>query len=192
MTLAVLEAHPHGIDLGALTPRLPEVLRTASGAIELAPEPLVADVERLRAALDRRAADGSFVLVGRRHLRSNNSWMHNARSLVKGPDRARLLVHPRDAERLGLASGQKVRVRSRTGAVATEVELSDAMMEGVVSLPHGYGHEVAKDTLRVAGALAAPSANSLTDELFIEPLCGTSILNGVPVTIEAVAAGSAP
>jgi anaerobic selenocysteine-containing dehydrogenase len=186
-----VRAAPNGIDLGPLAPARRDRVRTTGGMVELAPPALMADLPRVERWIDERVR-GGLVLIGRRHLRSNNSWMHNARSLVKGPDRARLLVHPRDAERLGLASGQKVRVRSRTGAVATEVELSDAMMEGVVSLPHGYGHEVAKDTLRVAGALAAPSANSLTDELFIEPLCGTSILNGVPVTIEAVAAGSAP
>jgi anaerobic selenocysteine-containing dehydrogenase len=110
--------------------------------------------------------------------------MHNVRSLVKGPDRAQLLMHPTDAERLGLATGASVRVRSRVGAVTTIVAVTDDVMPGVVSLPHGYGHRAAASTMRVAGELPGPSANVLTDELFVEPIVGTSVLNGVPVTVE--------
>src|ERR671910_464838 len=116
LTLERLEAEPHGIDLGALAPRLPEVLRTPSGRIELAPQPLVADVPRLRRAL-ARSANGSMVLVGRRQLRSNNSWMHNIPMLVSGPPRFTVHVHPDDAERAGLRDGGLARVSSRTGTL---------------------------------------------------------------------------
>ena len=140
LTLAALEQAPHGIDFGPLKPRIPEVLRTESGMIELAPEPLVADVDRLREALTRDQ-DGGPVLVGRRHLRSNNSWMHNLPMLVRGPARCTLHVHPSDAQRYGLADGEPAVVRSRTGNVEAEVEVTDAVMPGVVSLPHGWGHD---------------------------------------------------
>src|SRR6185436_13895873 len=140
LTLARLEAQPHGIDFGALEPRIPDVLRTPSGKIELAPPALVADVERLRAGL-ARAADG-MLLIGRRDLRSNNSWMHNAPVLVKGKARCTMLVHPNDAARLGLVDGALARVTSRAGAVAVPVEITDAMMPGVVSIPNGWGHDL--------------------------------------------------
>src|SRR6202035_2782086 len=144
LSLAVLEANPHGVDLGPLQPRIPEVLRTPSGMIELAPEACVADVARLRAALDRPLArdGGPLVLVGRRDLRSNNSWMHNLPVLVKGKPRCTLHVHPSDAERYGLTDGEPARLRSRTGTVDAEVEVTDEVMPGVVSLPHGWGHDV--------------------------------------------------
>jgi anaerobic selenocysteine-containing dehydrogenase len=182
LSLAKLRAAPDGIDLGPLEPALREKVRTPDGRVRLAPPALMADLPRLERWLDERPA-GGLVLIGRRHLRSNNSWMHNARSLAKGPDRARLLVHPADATRLGIADGQAVQVQSRAGAVAATAALSDEVMEGVVSLPHGFGHAAAADTLRVAGALPGASANLLTDEQQVEPLCGTSILNGVPVTV---------
>src|SRR3989440_12684458 len=135
LTLGDLEAAPHGIDLGPLTPRVPEVLRTPSGRIELAPESIVADVERLRAALSR-TRNGGMVLIGRRQLRSNNSWMHNIRPLVKGKDRCTAHVHPDDAERLGLRDGELALVSSRAGTVEVPVEVTDAVMPGVVSIPH--------------------------------------------------------
>ncbi len=182
LTLARLEASPHGIDLGPLAPRIPEVLRTPSGKVELAPEAIVADVERLRRALAR--GNGHIVLVGRRHLRSNNSWMHNLNVLVKGKARCTLQVHPADAGRLGLADGDTARVTSRVGAVDAAVEVTEAIMPGVVSLPHGWGHAEPGVELRVAAEHAGVNSNLLTDEEAIDPLSGNGVLNGIPVTVE--------
>jgi anaerobic selenocysteine-containing dehydrogenase len=187
LSLAALEAAPHGIDLGALQPRLPGALRTASGQIELAPEALVADVPRLRAALERPASDGP-VLVGRRHLRSNNSWMHNLPVLVKGKPRCTLHVHPTDAERYGLTDGEPARLRSRTGTVDAEVEVTDEVMPGVVSLPHGWGHDVPEAQMSVAAAHAGANSNLLADELLIDAVSGNAVLNGIPVEIAPVPA----
>ena len=181
LTLAKLRGAPHGIDLGPLTPRGGR-LRTRSGRPCLAPPILVADIPRLERWIDAPRTAG-LVLIGRRHVRSNNSWLHNLPSLVKGADRTRLLVHPADAARLGLGDGDAVRVASRTGNVRAIVGLSADVMPGVCSLPHGFGQAAAAATLRVAGKLTAPSANALTDEELVEPVLGTSILNGVPVTL---------
>ena len=182
LTLARLEAASHGIDFGALAPRVPEVLRTPSGKIELAPDPLVADVARLRARL-ADPADG-LVLIGRRDLRSNNSWMHNAPVLVKGKARCTMQVHPGDAARIGLRDGALARVRSRVGSVEVPVEVSDAIRPGVVSIPHGWGHDLPGIRLGVAGAHAGVNCNRLVDEMDIDPLSGNAVLNGVPVTVE--------
>ncbi len=187
LSLAALEAAPHGIDLGALEPRLPSALRTPSGQIELAPEVLVADVPRLRAALERPVSDGP-VLVGRRHLRSNNSWMHNLPVLVKGKPRCTLHVHPSDAERYGLTDGEFARLRSRTGTVDAEVEVTDEVMPGVVSLPHGWGHDVPEAQMSVAAAHAGANSNLLADELLIDAVSGNAVLNGIPVEIAPVPA----
>ena len=140
LTLDLLEQSPHGIDLGPLSPRIPEMLRTPSGKVELAPEPIVADMDRLRAALARER-NGGMVLIGRRQLRSNNSWMHNLPALVKGKESCTLHIHPDDAERLGLADGGSALVRSAAGAVEAPVEVTDGIMPGVVSIPHGWGHD---------------------------------------------------
>ena len=182
LTLAVLEANPHGVDLGPLEPRIPEVLRTPSGKIELAPEPLVADVARLTAALERPAP--KMVLVGRRDLRSNNSWMHNLELLVKGDARCTMHVHPEDAGRLGLADGGAAKVTSRAGTIEVAVEVTDAVMPGVVSIPHGWGHAEEGVRLRVAAEHAGVNSNRLADEAAIDPLSGNAVLNGIPVTVE--------
>jgi anaerobic selenocysteine-containing dehydrogenase len=184
LTLADLEAAPHGIDLGPLEPRVPEVLRTASGRIELAPEALVADVARLHEAL-AEPVNGAMVLVGRRDLRSNNSWMHNAPVLVKGKVRCTMLIHPSDATRFGLADGALARVSSRAGTVAVPVEITDAIMPGVVSIPHGWGHDLPGIRLAVASEHAGVNCNRLVDETMLDPLSGNAVLNGVPVSIEA-------
>jgi len=182
LTLAVLEANPHGVDLGPLEPRIPEVLRTPSGKVELAPEPLVADVARLRADLDRPAA--AMLLIGRRDLRSNNSWMHNLPVLVKGKPRCTAQMHPADAARLGLGEGALARVASRVGAVDIPVELTDAIMPGVLSIPHGWGHDRPGAGIRVAADHAGVNSNLLADELALDPLSGDAVLNGIPVTVE--------
>ena len=185
LTLDDLRAAPHGIDLGPLEPSVPEVLRTPSARIELAPEPLVADVDRLRAALERFRADGdsSLVLVGRRHVRSNNSWLHNVEVLVKGKDRCTLQVHPADADRLGLVPGGAAKVASRVGSLVAPVEITDIVMPGVVSLPHGWGHGVPGTRMNVAARHAGVNSNVLTDELAIDPLSGNAVLNGIPVEV---------
>jgi anaerobic selenocysteine-containing dehydrogenase len=190
LTLDQLEQNPHGIDLGPLEPRLPDVLRTPSGRIELAPEPILADAERLRAALERER-NGGLVLIGRRQLRSNNSWMHNLPALVKGKDRCTLLVHPDDADRLGLADGGRALVRSATGQIEAPVELTDEIMPGVVSLPHGWGHDEEGVRLGVASAHAGVNSNVLADETAVDPLSGNAVLNGIPVEL-APAGGAQP
>ena len=172
LSLADLEAAPHGVDLGPLEPRLPEVLKTPSGKVELAPEALVADVERLHAAVDTHA-DGGMVLIGRRHLRSNNSWMNGLPRLAGGPARCTAQLHPDDAARLGVSDGEPVRVTSRAGSIDVPAELTDDVMPGVVSIPHGWAHA---------------NSNVLTDEHDVEPLTGTAILNGIPVTLAPVPA----
>jgi anaerobic selenocysteine-containing dehydrogenase len=183
VALAELEAAPHGIDFGALEPRMPEVLRTPTGLIELAPEALVGDVARLHAAL-AEPVNGAMTLVGRRELRSNNSWMHNLPTLVRGKERCTALVHPDDASRLGLVDGEEAVVRSRAGEIVVPVEVTDDVMPGVVSIPHGWGHDLPGVSLSVAGAHAGTNSNVLADELVVEPLSGTAVLNGIPVELE--------
>jgi anaerobic selenocysteine-containing dehydrogenase len=182
LTLDELERNPHGVDLGALEPRIPEVLRTASGKIELAPEPIVADVERLRASLER-SRNGNLVLIGRRQLRSNNSWMHNLPPLVKGKDRCTMLVNPDDAERLGLIDGARARLTSTTGSIEAPVEVTDAIRSGVVSIPHGWGHDAPGVRLDVARDHAGVNSNVLADTSLIDPLSGNAVLNGIPVEV---------
>jgi anaerobic selenocysteine-containing dehydrogenase len=171
--------------MGAMRERLPEVLRTASGKIELAPEPIVADIPRLQAELGS-AINGQMVLIGRRQLRSNNSWMHNLPMLVSGKQRCTAHVHPDDAERLGLVDGERATVRSRAGTVVVPVEVTEDVMPGVVSIPHGWGHDQPGADLAVAAEHAGTNSNVLTDELVLEPLSGTAILNGIPVELEPV------
>ena len=188
LSLEKLRAAEHGLDLGPLEPRLPDLLATESGAIELAPDLLVSDVERLAGGLAKRGREGAFVLIGRRHLRSNNSWMHNLPALAKGKERCTLLVHPEDARSLGLVAGGRARVRSRVGAVEAPVELSEAMMRGVVSLPHGHGHDAPGARLSVARLRPGVNSNLLSDETLLDALSGNAVLNGIPVEISPAGA----
>jgi anaerobic selenocysteine-containing dehydrogenase len=187
LTLEKLEQAPHGIDLGPLVPRIPEVLRTSSGKIELAPEPITADVARLEASLSR-PRNGGMVLVGRRQLRSNNSWMHNVPNLVRGKERCTMHVHPDDAARLELVDGAKAQVTSNTGTIEVPVEVTDAVMPGVVSIPHGWGHDADGVRMRVATTHAGANSNVLADEELIDPLSGNAVLNGIPVEMAPVEA----
>ena len=184
MTLDLLEQNPHGIDLGPLQPRIPEVLRTASGKVELAPEPIVADLDRLRGAMARER-NGGMVLIGRRQLRSNNSWMHNLPALVKGKESCTLHIHPDDAERLGLADGELARISSAAGSLDAPVETTEDIMRGVVSIPHGWGHGGEGVRMGVASAHAGVNSNVLADESMVEPLSGNAVLNGIPVEVSA-------
>lgn len=184
LTLEELLAHPHGIDLGPLEPRVPQVLKTRSGRIELFPEPIAADLPRLRAALDARPA--GLVLVGRRHLRSNNSWMHNVASLRGGSNVCTLQIHPEDAARIGLADGDTARITAAGGQVEAPTEITDAVRTGVVSLPHGWGHNRPGTRTAVAGAEPGVNVNQLLDGSLLDPLSGTSVLNAVPVSVTPI------
>jgi anaerobic selenocysteine-containing dehydrogenase len=199
LSLAKLEAHPHGIDLGPLEPRIPGVLTTASGHIELAPEPIVADVARLQRHLDgignhrsAGATDGSgtdasgtdgLVLIGRRHLRTNNSWSHNVAGLAKGQQLCTLRIHPDDAAERGLVDGAPAVVRSATGAVSVPIEVTDALRRGVVSLPHGFGHDLDGVEQAVARAAGGANSNVLSDRHLVDPVSGNAVLNGLDVEV---------
>ncbi len=181
LTLQRLKDHPHGIDLGPLNPRIPEILRTPSGTVELAPEPIMADIPRLAASLD--ADTDGFLLIGRRHLRSNNSWMHNLPALAGGTNRCTLQIHPDDAARLGVT--ETAVVTGPGGKLQVPVEITDGIRPGVVSLPHGWGHGLPGTRLEVAAGQPGVNANSLLNSSLLEPLSGTSVLNGVPVGVMA-------
>ncbi|MEZ4295255.1 MAG: molybdopterin-dependent oxidoreductase [Polyangiaceae bacterium] len=188
LSLKKLRAAPHGVDLGPLVPSRRKRVRKPGAKVDLAAPDVLTDLRRVGEEIDR-AREG-LVLIGRRHVRSNNSWMHNCPSLVKGPDRTALFVHPDDAAPLGLVDGGEARVKSRVGEVAVKVKLTSDVMPGVVSLPHGFGHAAARDTLRVAGNVPGLSMNALTDDAVVEPLTGSAVLSGIPVSIEpAPAAG---
>jgi anaerobic selenocysteine-containing dehydrogenase len=207
LTLRKLQKAPHGIDLGPLTSCLPGRLRTADRRIELAPEVLVKDVERVKAEFlqsdGRRLvsqsysssasndSNGELLLIGRRQLRSNNSWMHNSERLVKGKPQCTLLIHPTDAAHRNLASGQNVQVRSRVGSIVLPIKVSDEMMPGVVSIPHGWGHDRSGIQLDVAQQHAGESINDVTDNLTIDALCGTAAFNGTLVAVDACEAREA-
>ncbi|MFH9243016.1 molybdopterin-dependent oxidoreductase [Streptomyces anulatus] len=181
LTLEQLLAHPHGIDLGPLKPRVTEVLRTRSGRIELLPEPIAADLPRLRRALGDRPAP--LVLVGRRHLRSNNSWMHNVGSLSGGSNVCTLQIHPDDAARLGLVDGATARIESSGGGIEAPAEITDTVRSGVVSLPHGWGHSRPGTRMAVAAAHPGANVNQLLDGTLLDPLSGTAVLNAIPVSV---------
>jgi anaerobic selenocysteine-containing dehydrogenase len=182
LSLEVLEANPHGVDLGPLQPRLPDLLRTPSGKVELAPAPIVADVDRLEASL-HAMADAPLTLIGRRHLRSNNSWMHNLPTLASGSNRCTLQVNAEDAAELGLVDGGRAVVTSRVGEVEVDVEVVDDLLRGVVSLPHGWGHDRDGARLEVAAQRPGVSSNTLTDPDAIDPLSGNAVLNAIPVRV---------
>ncbi|WP_040793917.1 molybdopterin oxidoreductase family protein [Nocardia higoensis] len=177
LNLGTLLDNPHGIDLGPLTPRLPGALRTATGRVDLAPPQLISDVARLRA--DIAAQPPEFVLIGRRHLRSNNSWLHNVARLVSGTNTCTLQINPADVDRLGL--GEQAVVSSAAGTVTVPLEPTETIMPGVVSLPHGWGHDGSSQT--VARAHAGVNANALTDDSVVDVPSGNAIFNGVPVTV---------
>ncbi len=186
LTLASVREHEHGLDLGALVPRLPEVLLTPSGKVEVAPAMVLADLPRMQAALSE-PTDG-LLLVGRRHLRSNNSWGHNIASLVGGTNVSTLQIHPDDAESCGVVDGASSVVTSATGSVEAVVEVTAKVTPGTVSMPHGWGHGQEGTKLSVAATVAGTNPNVLTGPE-VDPLSGNAILNGVSVTVEPVPVG---
>ena len=185
LTLEKVRASRSGVDLGPLRPCLPARLYTPDKRVRLAPKALLADVARLEAELEERG-ERPLVLIGRRHLRSNNSWMHNARRLVRGADRCTLLMHPDDAAARGLEDGQQVALASRVGRVEVPLAVDDQIMQGVVSLPHGWGHGGKGARLSVASELPGVSVNDVTDERFLDAVTGNAGLSGVPVEVTSV------
>jgi anaerobic selenocysteine-containing dehydrogenase len=181
LTLERLRAHPNGIDKGALEPRLPVPLTTPSGRIDLAPPHVTADVPRLERRLAR--SDHGLLLVSRRHLRSNNSWMHNVPSLMTGRERCTLLVNPEDSRRLGLADGARATIRSEAGHLEVPVEVTDEMMPGVVCLPHGWGHDKPGACLTVAARHAGVNSNLLAPGTLVDVPSGNAVVNGIPVEV---------
>lgn len=191
LSLAELRQHPHGVDLGPLRPLLRERLCTPSGTIDLAP---VIFAEDMRRAEDKLAAGngGELLLIGRRDVRSNNSWMHNSRRLVKGKARCTLMIHPMDAASHGIVSGDVVKVSSRVGSISLPAEVSERVMPGVVSIPHGWGHHRPGIRLGVAEAHAGVSLNDILDETLIDKLTGVAVLNGTPIEIARIETEDVP
>ncbi len=186
ISLAELDAHPSGMDLGPLKPQLPERLFTAGKTIQCdTPEPM-ADIARLAEAM--RMEDSALLLIGRRHVRSNNSWMHNYRRLVKGKSRCTLMMHPRDMQARNIEDGAVVTVRSRAGAVDIPVESTEDIMPGVVSMPHGFGHDRPGVRMHVAQSHAGVSCNDVTDEEVLDHLSGNAAVNGVAVDVSPLSA----
>lgn len=184
LSLDNLRAQPHGIDLGPLEPRLPERLFTADKRIHCAPAQLIGDLDRLRADLATRA-ERPLTLIGRRHVRSNNSWMHQYTRLIKGPDRCTLQMNPEDARARNLGSGARATLASRVGEIPVLIEVTDAVMAGVVSLPHGFGHHRPGTRQSVAAAHAGVSINDVTDDRLRDPLSGNAAVSGVAVDVRA-------
>ena len=190
LSLGKLKKNPHGIDLGPMQSTIPDVLPEKHGPVDLAPDIFVEDLDRLRArfpATEATAANGQLLLIGRRQLRSNNSWMHNSQRLMKGKPRCTVMINPEDAERLGVKSGDQVSLSSRVGQVTAPAEVTSDMMAGVVSLPHGFGHGRDGVQLSVATSHPGVSINDLTDDQRIDVLGGNAAFCGVPVTLKAAA-----
>jgi anaerobic selenocysteine-containing dehydrogenase len=185
LSMTQVQAEPHGVDMGPLMPCLPERLRSADKKINCAPPVLMADLARFAAHLAAAAPDG-LLLIGRRHIRSNNSWLHNSARLIKGPNRCTIMMHPDDARARNLGEGSTARVTSRVGAVELPVEVTDDMMPGVVSIPHGFGHGRAGVGWTRAAANPGVSCNDLTDETLLDAVSGNAAVNGVTVEVMAV------
>lgn len=190
LSLEHLQKSPHGLDLGELEPRLPEALLTADRRIHLAPPELLMEGQRVRELLHAPAGEG-LLLVGRRHLRSNNSWLHNLSAMIAGARRCTLQVNEEDAYRLGLRNGGRALVTSAAGRVVASVEITDEVQPGVVSLPHGWGHDEPQARMHVAAERPGVNVNLLTDDEDVDPLTGNAVLNAVRVTVVAHA-GDAP
>lgn len=186
-----LQEHPHGIDLGPMQPRAAEAVCTPNGRINLAPPYLLSDVPRLSERIAKGAAP-ALVLVSRRHLRSNNSWLHNVDTLMKGRDRCTLLVNPKDAAAAGLMDGASACVASESATLDVLVEISDEMMEGVVCLPHGWGHDKPNTRMAVASRRPGVNNNRLAPPTFVDALSGNAAVNGIPVSLSVTGKGDRP
>lgn len=187
LSVDVLKQHPHGLDLGPLQPNLPERLNTEGKQIVCAPEPVIDDLPRVRAELFSGNHDDELLLIGRRHVRSNNSWMHNSHRLVKGKSRCTLMMNPADAEKRGLTDNEMVEVATSVGAVSIALELTDDVAPGVVCMPHGWGHNRPGIRMQTAEAVAGVSYNDLVATDRFDPVSGNAALNAMPVTVAAQA-----
>ena len=183
LSLATLKDNPSGVDLGPLRPCMPDRLFTRDQQVNLAPRRYLQDLDRLHARLDEPVSE-DLLLIGRRHLRSNNSWMHNSQRLVKGKDRCTLMIHSRDASRFGLSAGDAAEVGTDAGRIVVPVEITDDVMPGVVSIPHGWGHNRAGTRQSIAEAHAGVSINDVIRDDRVDPLSGTSVLNGQTVSVK--------
>ncbi|HVL01887.1 MAG TPA: molybdopterin oxidoreductase family protein, partial [Dongiaceae bacterium] len=190
LTLKVLEKNPHGVDLGPLESCFPERLATQGKVINLVPNLFMKDITRLQKLLDKPTKQGpeTFLLIGRRDIRSNNSWMHNSNRLVKGKNRCTALIHPDDAKRLGIHDGDPVVVSSRVGEIEIPAEITDKIMPGVISVPHGWGHNRAGAQLGVAAQHAGVSLNDITDERCVDAVTGVAAFSGQSVTVSRIKA----
>jgi anaerobic selenocysteine-containing dehydrogenase len=183
LTLQKLIDNPDGFDLGPLQPRMPDVLRTPDGMISLAPAAILGDLQRLAVRQSRR--EPAFLLIGRRDVRTNNSWLHNLPMLAKGPFRCTMQINPADAARLGIEDGAMARVSGNGQSIEMQAELTADMMTGVICIPHGFGHAQQGTRLRVASDRPGANSNLLADLHALDPLSGTSVLNGIPVDVQA-------
>jgi len=181
LTLHKLRSNPDGINFGPMVPRLPDILATPDQKIRLAPDYLIDDLTRLAHRMERTPDD--LVLVSRRHLRSNNSWMHNVPALMKGRDRCTIHMHPDDAARFGLASGDTATVQSEAGSIDIPVEITKEIKPGVVSIPHGWGHGQPGTRVTTANAHAGVNTNILSPPHFTDEISGNAAVNGIPVTV---------
>lgn len=186
LSVEVLKKFPSGLDLGPLRPRLPEHLFTPEQKIRLLPQPLVDDLQRLQQQMQQWRNEHPLLLIGRRDLRTNNSWMHNSQRLVKGKDRCALFMHPADARTHGLPQHSRAQISSRVGKLEVQIDITEDVMPGVVCLPHGWGHDRDGIALRVAQTNPGINSNDLSDELAVDSVSGNAVLNGIPVTVAAM------
>ena len=189
VTLDALIDNPHGIDLGPLHRMLPEAIKHADKQINLNVDFYQADLARVKEMM-QQYDNQEILLIGRRHVRSNNSWLHNSYRLVKGKSRCTLMLHPETAAQHGIEDGQDVKVTSRVGSVVIAAEVTDELMPGVVSIPHGFGHGRKGVKQKIAQTHAGVSVNDLTDDTLIDRLSGNAAVNGVPVQLEALGANA--
>lgn len=185
LNIRSLVRYPHGIDLGPLQPCFPERIFNKDQRIPLAPECFIKDLDRVKAVFEQSGSGHPLLLIGRRHVRSNNSWLHNSHRLIKGKDRCTVMMHPNDAKQLKLAEGSIAKVTSNVGSIDIPVEISDTLMPGVISIPHGWGHHRNGTQLSIAETRPGVSLNDITDDQHVDALSGVSVLNGVPVTVKA-------
>lgn len=190
LSLAKLKDHPHGIDLGSLKPCLPDRLALPDKIINLVPNLFIKDIARLQKLLQKpvKPSPDSFLLIGRRDIRSNNSWMHNSERLVKGKNRCTALIHPDDAKRLQIEDGENIVISSRVGEIEIPAEISETMMPGVISVPHGWGHDRNGSQLGVAARNPGVSLNDITDERSIDAVTGVAAFSGQTVTVSKIKA----
>ena len=185
LSLDKLKAHPHGIDLGPLQPALPDAIFHENKKIDLNFNYFMSDIARVKTHFfDQKRNENKIVLIGRRHIKTNNSWLHNSPRMVKGNNRCTLQLHPIDAAEYDVNEGDRVKVTSRVGELFVEAEITDSIMPGVVSIPHGWGHNKKGIKLGVASQYPGVNTNILTDEMQVDTLSGNSVLNGVPVSLE--------